>query len=790
MQRSMERDRKRTEALAQLKTSVEILDLDAQPEPRPPEDNAIIKQEDGVTAQLEPEQASVQATQYATDPKEATASAVEVQSSPSPTPEAAAISAALATKQPESPDAPEKEVKVKKEPHDLLNGDKISLNTKDTAFLIGDDEDEPSPQAIRASAQPHGESEGLSQEALRHVTQSSVDKVDAMDIDPETPTTAEDSQAPSSPRSDPTPPSQGQSPSAANGNGPHVGLRSAIPRVTDDAFRSDLRARQQKIQAMMQARQAAQPKQGPDHPAKAPDSNAGLGTAKAPRQRKAAQMSSAEGANRAKGSGSNQAKGRGAKGKNGAGESGAAQQVSRGGGDPDSSDHDSSDGDVDTDDGLFVSDSRHSVDPDDDGDIGMDDETPEQLEARYEREFNALKAKYEKAARVLKKRTKKNEQTFEEECIFESLEREYQLACRRRHSAMAQDKDDDEDDESEDDGLSVMTGNDVPDSALFADFETRHQNGQQEAEQHLSAMDLDEAEDVYAEFERAEQEKKKRQKAQGIESEDELVGNRRKKRSGARLLPKKRTTSGKTRKSKDNTAKDRVLDKNAKVQKPKAKGGKKAAKEAKKTPMLNLASLVTGDVIRDAAGNAGQQALPVFQHRNRQDALRALVSSLPEEHRRNGATDKRSILSAMQDFNKNRSMRTLDGGYFGLPGMVSSLKPHQLLGTAFMRRRETDNIKPNGGICADQMGLGKTVMMIANIVDSLPPRKKYDGPRTTLIVATNALVLQWQSEIKKHVSQEKKHKLKVMIYRRSAMLSDDPPGIMMEHDVVSVKACQ
>jgi SNF2 family DNA or RNA helicase len=70
-----------------------------------------------------------------------------------------------------------------------------------------------------------------------------------------------------------------------------------------------------------------------------------------------------------------------------------------------------------------------------------------------------------------------------------------------------------------------------------------------------------------------------------------------------------------------------------------------------------------------------------------------------------------------------------------------------------MRRRERGDDEPRGGLCADQMGLGKTIMTLANIING---RKAKDepGPKTTLIVATPALVTQWFSEIEKHCERK------------------------------------
>ena len=68
-----------------------------------------------------------------------------------------------------------------------------------------------------------------------------------------------------------------------------------------------------------------------------------------------------------------------------------------------------------------------------------------------------------------------------------------------------------------------------------------------------------------------------------------------------------------------------------------------------------------------------------------------------------------------------------------------------------MRDRENGNERPLGGLLADEMGFGKTVMMIANILDGKP---KADDPiKTTLIIATPTLATQWLNEIQKHCSK-------------------------------------
>ena len=132
-------------------------------------------------------------------------------------------------------------------------------------------------------------------------------------------------------------------------------------------------------------------------------------------------------------------------------------------------------------------------------------------------------------------------------------------------------------------------------------------------------------------------------------------------------------------------------------------------------------------------------------------------------------------------------MKAAPDGNWEVKGMKSTLKHFQILGISFMRRRETGDRKPRGGILADEMGLGKTVMTIANIVNGAPRDKT--KTRATLIVASPALVTQWDEEIRRHCQSKKENKQhgigRVLQWRAGHRInSNDILGMLEEADVV------
>jgi hypothetical protein len=142
---------------------------------------------------------------------------------------------------------------------------------------------------------------------------------------------------------------------------------------------------------------------------------------------------------------------------------------------------------------------------------------------------------------------------------------------------------------------------------------------------------------------------------------------------------------------------------------------KKKGRPRKGPNLSNLASLTQSNVIRDTQANEFKRDMPTFTSKDKSKALQELIKSIPTEERRIVSSDKAAILEASKKFNGRGAVKSDQKGGWLLRGMKSSLYCHQLLGTAFLRDRENGNAHPLGGMVCDEMGFGKTIMMLANI---------------------------------------------------------------------------
>lgn len=182
----------------------------------------------------------------------------------------------------------------------------------------------------------------------------------------------------------------------------------------------------------------------------------------------------------------------------------------------------------------------------------------------------------------------------------------------------------------------------------------------------------------------------------------------------------------------------------------KSKTGRKsqAANLREQKHIESLRSLGHHNIYDEANKNADMAPGPFDHSTKKSDALKSLMASIPLEDLRAAKRDRADIIRASKVLGF-RTVRRDGEGAWEMKGLTSHLYDYQLTGTAMMHELETGLDKPTGGLMADQMGLGKTVMTIAAMVANRSSAG--DGPKTTLIVAIPALVDQWMEEFEKHL---------------------------------------
>ncbi|THY18645.1 hypothetical protein D6D02_02738, partial [Aureobasidium pullulans] len=164
-------------------------------------------------------------------------------------------------------------------------------------------------------------------------------------------------------------------------------------------------------------------------------------------------------------------------------------------------------------------------------------------------------------------------------------------------------------------------------------------------------------------------------------------------------------------------------------------------------------------MVEDIAAAQSKAQQPSFStDNNREKALKDLMGHVPEPKKPRARKDASWFNEACRAFT-GRSLKPQNGAW-SLKGMKTSLQNHQVISAGFMRRRETGYQLPRSGILGDSMGLGKTVVALACIVNGKPCKQPGwtpdpDGndenmPQTTLIVVPNSLLTQWFNEISLH----------------------------------------
>ncbi|KAJ9613159.1 hypothetical protein H2200_003100 [Cladophialophora chaetospira] len=222
--------------------------------------------------------------------------------------------------------------------------------------------------------------------------------------------------------------------------------------------------------------------------------------------------------------------------------------------------------------------------------------------------------------------------------------------------------------------------------------------------------------------------------------------------------------------------KRRETKKGGGVKKPANKRGRKQGPN-----MSNIASLGQTNIVAAAQANALRPDMPTFTSTTKAKALQELIASIPSSERASVRSDRTAIMEATKKFKGRGAVRADGHGGWILKGMESSLYNHQLLGAAFLRERETGDSKPKGGLVCDEMGFGKTIQMIANMIDG----KAEPGShiKTTLIVAPPSLLNQWMQELDKHVKGNALGRI-LRFHSGSRLHTNNILGDLMEYDVI------
>ncbi|KAH6855854.1 P-loop containing nucleoside triphosphate hydrolase protein [Chaetomium sp. MPI-CAGE-AT-0009] len=174
------------------------------------------------------------------------------------------------------------------------------------------------------------------------------------------------------------------------------------------------------------------------------------------------------------------------------------------------------------------------------------------------------------------------------------------------------------------------------------------------------------------------------------------------------------------------------------------------------------------------AAQTGMAMPGPIQATTREDQLRAmksyLVKIMGNPGQRGKSDDQRLLEKAIASFGHSQ-VRAQDGKW-RLAGkrMISTLYNHQLVGVSWMLGQEFSPDGPYGGILADQMGLGKTVQLLATMSVNRPTQAdKEAGCHQTLIVAPATAISQWKREVNKHCD---KSFIKVVHHYRASQKID------------------
>ncbi|EHK20841.1 uncharacterized protein TRIVIDRAFT_123065, partial [Trichoderma virens Gv29-8] len=166
--------------------------------------------------------------------------------------------------------------------------------------------------------------------------------------------------------------------------------------------------------------------------------------------------------------------------------------------------------------------------------------------------------------------------------------------------------------------------------------------------------------------------------------------------------------------------------------------------------------------ISDGSSLLPMEPIQANTHAQQFAQLRAaqLKSQIPQNcDTRRKNTQNQDLREAVSLFGYKRV--EAENGRWKLKGMETALESYQLTAVAWMVKRELARGKPFGGLLADAMGMGKTVMSLACIVgNQADVEHARDFCRATLVVVSNKTFgKQWEEEAQKHCKAPIKDKV-------------------------------
>ncbi|KAK1242887.1 hypothetical protein MKX08_005699 [Trichoderma sp. CBMAI-0020] len=144
------------------------------------------------------------------------------------------------------------------------------------------------------------------------------------------------------------------------------------------------------------------------------------------------------------------------------------------------------------------------------------------------------------------------------------------------------------------------------------------------------------------------------------------------------------------------------------------------------------------------------------------DQMAQLKASIPQDSdTRRKNTQKQDLEEAIKIFGYKKI--EADDGNWRLKGMKTAMRCHQITAVAWMVKRELARMKPFGGILADAMGMGKTVMSLACILGNPADDEHVEKfcRATLVVVPSKTIALQWEAEARRHYNTPYNHMINI-----------------------------